>query len=168
MTRKQLSSRRSLLWMCLASAALICVSTTTLAQLSTLHRFTRSINGTQPEGGLITDSAGNLFGTTAGGGTGRGGTIFEFSPPATSGPWTETILYNFSTSGPSGFYPQGGLVFDKAGNLYGTTANGGGANGTVFQLAPPATAAGAWTFSVLYTFKGGTTDGYVPVSPPIF
>jgi uncharacterized repeat protein (TIGR03803 family) len=154
--------------MCLASAVLICVSTTALAQFSTLHRFTRSINGTQSEGGLITDSAGNLYGTTAGGGTGHGGTIFEFSPPVSSGGWTETVLYNFGNTGPSGNYPQGGLVFDAAGNLYGTTMNGGGVNGTVYQLTPPATAGGAWTFNVLYTFKGGTTDGYVPVSGLIF
>jgi hypothetical protein len=102
------------------------------------------------------DAAGNLYGTAAYGGTGdcvllgiKGGcgTVYEMSPPAQKGdPWTETTLYSFKR-GNDGYVPQGNLVFDSAGNLYGATLFGGGKGttcdpfyqycGTVFELSPP-------------------------------
>jgi len=84
-------------------------------------------DGDEPAGGLLIDSQGNLYGTTAYGGTGdcvllgvEGGcgTVFELSPPQQKGdPWTETILYSFPTA-KRGYLPNGDLVFDSAGNLY--------------------------------------------------
>src|SRR5579864_2612137 len=82
--------------------------------------------------GLISDSAGNLYGVTLDGGgstacTNNGsvgcGTVFELSP-ATTGQWTRTVLHAF-TGGADGGLPLGGLAFDTAGNLYGTTTSGG-------------------------------------------
>jgi hypothetical protein len=133
-----------------------------------------------PNGGLILDVAGNLYGVTAYGGTGDCvllgvpagcGTVYELSPPKQKGgAWTETILYSFPTA-KQGYVPNGDLVFDSAGNLYGTTIFGGGKGttcdpfyqycGAVFKLSPPKTKAGKWTEKVLHGFAGGT-DGKNP------
>lgn len=114
--------------------------------------------------GVIRDSAGNLYGTTLYGGAYQHngcifscGTVFELSPNR-DGAWTETILYSF-TGGDDGANPQSGLVFDKAGNLYGSTVNGGvGRVGVVFELSP---ANGAWTETVLHTFGRGSDGALV-------
>jgi uncharacterized repeat protein (TIGR03803 family) len=107
---------------------------------------------------LISDRAGNLYGTTFnGGGSAGAGTVYKLSPPAQQGgAWTETILYSFSyTALDSGIGPLGRLVMDSAGNLYGTTWLGGpqGA-GVAFELSPPAVKGGAWIYSLLYAFGG--------------
>ncbi len=106
--------------------------------------------GTAPSSGLIADSVGNLYGTTRYGGYAYG-TVFEFSPPTTSGgAWTETVLYAFNPNVIiDGAYPFSTLVFDKSGNLYGTTSISSHGYGTVFELSPPATAGGAWTRKLL-------------------
>src|ERR1700688_1691217 len=92
-----------------------------------LDRFSGK-DGSAPRGGLISDSAGNFYGTTEAGGTGSCqygcGTVFELSPKAGGG-WAEKVLYNFANSQKDGHYPEAGIVFDSSGNLYGTTANGG-------------------------------------------
>jgi uncharacterized repeat protein (TIGR03803 family) len=135
-------------------------------------------DGQTPAGGLIFDKAGNLYGTTAYGGSGTCtllgtrpgcGTVFELSPPTgTGGAWTETVLYSFQ-GGNDGDFPQGDLAFDKAGNLYGATAFGGGYGscneyypycGTVFELSPPKTKGRAWTEQVLHAFTGGAGGAY--------
>ena len=137
-------------------------------------------DGATPEGGLVIDSAGNLYGATAYGGTGNCvllgssvgcGTVYELSPPKQKGgPWTETVLYSFPTP-KQGYFPRGDLVFDGAGNLYGATMFGGGFGttcnpyytycGAVFELSPPKTKGGKWTEKVLHGFKGGS-DGAAP------
>lgn len=137
-------------------------------------------DGDEPAGGLLIDSQGNLYGTTAYGGTGdcvllgiKGGcgTAYELSPPTEKGgAWTETILYSFATA-KQGYLPNGDLVFDSAGNLYGATQFGGGKGttcdpyyqycGAVFELSPPKTKGGKWTAKVLHGFKSGT-DGANP------
>jgi uncharacterized repeat protein (TIGR03803 family) len=102
-----------------------------------LHNF----NNNGPDGydtflsGVILDSSGNLYGTTAFGGTHGLGTVFELSPQSGGG-WTERILHNFNNDGADGTEPISGLTLDSAGNLYGTTsaAAGGTPNGTVFEL----------------------------------
>jgi uncharacterized repeat protein (TIGR03803 family) len=118
--------------------------------------------GCEPQGNLVADNAGNLYGT-ASCGESSWGTVFEMVrpiPPSTA--WTETVLYSFS-GGNDGGLPGTGVIFDAAGNLYGTTLQGGASGvGTVFELSPPATPGGAWTESVLYAFLGGTTDGAKP------
>jgi uncharacterized repeat protein (TIGR03803 family) len=99
-------------------------------------------------GAVTLDSAGNVYGVTGNGGTYGHGTVFELSP-LSSGTWTETILLNFEYS--NGAYPQGTLIFDTTGNLYGTTAQGGLAgNGVVFELSP--SSRGGWTETILYNF----------------
>jgi uncharacterized repeat protein (TIGR03803 family) len=119
------------------------------------------VDGRGPYSGLTADAAGNLYGTTQLGGAYRSGcagygcgTVFELSPSA-GAKWTETVLYSF-TGGDDGSQPYAGLIFDTAGNLYGTTGYGGDfGQGTVFELAPEAD--GTWTETVLHGFA--PTDG---------
>jgi uncharacterized repeat protein (TIGR03803 family) len=127
-------------------------------------------DGAAPYDGLIFDAAGNLYGTTEVGGTGgcggySCGTVFELTPAA-GGTWTEKVLYRFQ-GGADGAYPyDAGVIFDAAGNLYGTTYAGGTSGaGTVFELTRAA--GGTWTEKVLYRFQGGA-DGAVPVGGLIF
>jgi len=130
-------------------------------------------DGATPAGGLAIDVAGNLYGTTAYGGTGNCvllgilvgcGTVYELSPPAQKGgAWTETVLYSFPTA-KQGYFPSGDLVFDSTGNLYGATIFGGGHGttcngfyqycGAIFELSPPKIKGGKWKENVLYGFKG--------------
>lgn len=128
-----------------------------------LHRFKGGSDGSGPSAALIADKAGNLYGTTTNGGTGCQdgcGTVFELSPSA-GGRWTEAVLYRF-TGGNDGAFPQAGLTFDAAGNLYGTTTYGGTLDdGTIFQLAAPATSGSAWTLNVLHNLVG-SIDGKYP------
>jgi hypothetical protein len=80
--------------------------------------------GALPQGNL-TSHGGNLYGTTTEGGPyGGGGTVFELSPNG-SGGWNETVLHSFQNSGAGGSLPAPSVIFDSAGNLYGTAANGG-------------------------------------------
>jgi hypothetical protein len=138
-----------------------------------LHAFTGNVDGDTPVGGLVIDSAGNLYGTAGYGGTGDCvllgtkvgcGIVYEITPPQTEGgAWTETVLYSFQ-GGKDGYLPVGDLTFDRAGNLYGATEYGGGYGtcnspyyqhcGTIFELSPPKTKGGKWTEKVLYSFKG--------------
>jgi uncharacterized repeat protein (TIGR03803 family) len=105
--------------------------------------------------GLIFDGAGNLYGTTYYGGAFNVGSVFELSPSA--GGWTRTDLYSF-TGGADGANPSPyqSLVFDTAGNLYGTTTENTGSGGEVFKLSPNG---GTWTLSVLKILKAGAPQG---------
>lgn len=119
-------------------------------------------DGANPSAGLTIDPAGNLYGTTSVGGSSGDGTVFRLSPPNGGGSWTETVLWNFAEGKPgNGQSPQyGRLNMDASGNLYGTTLAGGKSNlGTVFELSP--TGNGAYTFSILHSFRGGR-DGSNP------
>lgn len=136
---------------------------------SVIHSFTGQ-DGLRPEGGVIIDSAGNVFGTTSAGGANDQGNVFELSPPTQpGGAWTETSLYSFSQFPGDGIQPVGDLIRDSAGNLYGTTISGGntGTNcvpygcGTVFELSPPIQQGDPWTEKILYTFSGAA-DGSLP------
>jgi uncharacterized repeat protein (TIGR03803 family) len=124
-----------------------------------LHHFHFGTDGAAPYGRLISDAAGNLYGTTAIGGMYGAGTVFELTNPEAPAGWTESILYNFSR-GSDGSEPVAGLIFDSAGNLYGTTFAGGAYNaGTVYELTPGK--GGSWSETVLYSFAGGA-DGEGP------
>jgi len=116
-----------------------------------LYTFTGGLDGAQPfQAGVIFDQSGNLYGVTEYGGAYNFGTVFQLTP-SPSGEWTETVLHSF-TGGADGDLPQGGLATDGAGNLYGTTSDGGDPNaycGTVFSLSPSPS---GWTFTVLHTF----------------
>jgi uncharacterized repeat protein (TIGR03803 family) len=101
-----------------------------------LHAFLNLPDGAYPKSGLVFDQAGNLYGTTTIGGTfdDIAGTVFQLSPSGSG--WTENVIHSFD-SNDDGNSPQGGLVFDNLGNLYGTTAFGPIANGSVFELTHP-------------------------------
>lgn len=95
-----------------------------------------------PGSGVVRDAAGNLYGTTRYGGTYSGGVVFKLAQNA-DGSWSETVLYNFLPDGQDGDQPSGPLILDPAGNLYGTTVDGGhlacdqGAGcGVVFKITP--------------------------------
>jgi uncharacterized repeat protein (TIGR03803 family) len=130
--------------------------------------FPGSTDGNTPLAEVIFDASGNLYGTTAFGGTSGFGAVFELTPGA--GGWTEAILYNFA-SGNDGAYPEAGLVFDLLGNLYGTTFAGGGSKGclgngcgTVFRLTPAQ--GGQWTES-LFSFPLPGSLGFQPAAPVV-
>ncbi len=101
-----------------------------------LYSFTGGGDGAEPFAGLIADAAGNFYGTTSQGGASNDGTVFKLTPSG-----TETVLHSF-TDGSDGGFPLAGLITDAAGNLYGTTSQGGGGSGcgdsgcgTVFEIA---------------------------------
>ena len=114
--------------------------------LLTLHRFTGPpSDGARPSGPLTRDVAGNLYGTTAGGGNGDSpegyGTIFKLDAAGNA-----TVLHHF-TGGEGGAGPRGAVLRDSDGNLYGVTI------GTVFRLAPDG------TFTTLHRFAADGTEG---------
>jgi uncharacterized repeat protein (TIGR03803 family) len=128
-------------------------------KLNVLHAFTGGNDGSSASAGrLIFDAAGNIYGVTTVGGAHGDGVVFELT--YLQGAWRLLPLYAFRDQ-PDGALPYGGLIFDKAGNLYGTTYYAGANDvGTVYKLTH---ANGAWRETVLYSFKGGT-DGSSPIS----
>jgi uncharacterized repeat protein (TIGR03803 family) len=144
-----------------------------------LYSFQGGTDGATPAGSVVFDQHGNLYGATTDGGSddcpgiAQCGTVFQLQPPDKKGaPWTENLLYIFKGKNSNdGETPAGGVIFDQAGNLYGTTAYGGSGDcvllgttvgcGVVFQMRPPQNKGGAWTETVLHSFQGGK-DGYVP------
>ena len=112
-------------------------------------------DGTNPQAGLVRDTAGNLYGTAQWGGTYDNGTVYELNKKGVL-----TMLYSFCPNGDGctdGAIPVGGLIRDTQGTLYGTTAGGGLSNyGVVFKLDT------SGTETVLYSFAGSTTDGCIP------
>lgn len=130
-----------------------------------LHSFTGGKDGAVGSLGLLLfDEDGNLYGVSELGGASGAGAVYELSPRPV-GPWKTTVLYDFKGM-PDAGNPYGGLIFDKAGNLYGTTYYGGTAGvGAVFQLIPGPD--GAWQENLLYSFQGGA-DGSLPTSTLVF
>jgi uncharacterized repeat protein (TIGR03803 family) len=134
----------------------------------TLYSFdTRSsINGVDPQGGVVIGRDGSLYGATEIGGVdGPGcetygcGLVYSLRPSASAlGGWTETVLYRF-TGNPDGAHPEAGITFDQAGSIYGTTLQGGSSGwGTAFELAHTG---GGWTERVLHSFTNGDDGGYL-------
>jgi len=143
------------MWVCGAQAA---------STEKVLYSFRGTPDASIPTSNLISDDAGNLYGTTARGGISDGyygnGTVFKLSPA--SGHWRETILYKFS-GGSDGKYPSSGLIRDSAGNFYGTTSQGGSSScgcGVLFEVDP------SGTLTVLYSFT--QADGEYPSGGLIF
>jgi uncharacterized repeat protein (TIGR03803 family) len=127
---------------------------------SLIHSFNLNRSGFFPFAGLITDANANLYGADAAGGRKDDGTVFEIAPDG-----TETVLHTFKGSPTDGSLPDGTLISDQSGALYGTTNGGGRAGcftdsgcGTVFKLAPDRTE------TVLHYFKGGRADGANPTA----
>jgi len=141
-----------------------------------LYQMAGAYDG-NPAGGVTFDAAGNLYGTSAWGcGYGWGvSCVFEMTP--SNGSWTFNLLYGFSFTGSTGWYPSGTTpIFDAKGNLYATTAFGGNSGcspygngcyglGVVFELSPNGD--GTWTLRDLYKFTGGK-DGESPACPLVF
>ncbi len=125
---------------------------------SVLYSFAGGSDGANPWAGVVFDPAGNLYGTTTGGGIYGAGVVYQLTPNS-DGTWTENLLYTF-TGGKDGANPHAGLILDKQGALYGT-AQGGGMHGrgNVFELTPNSD--GTWTEIVLHEFTGGK-DGSTP------
>src|SRR6266568_289454 len=158
--------------------AMVVASTRVSAQqkATTLHAFAGTqtggvADGAWPIGELVADKRGNLYGTTAEGGTGictfdpGCGTVFELSP-LPSGKWKMKIIYSFQGGTDDGAGPEARLSVDASGNLYGTTYAGGGSGcvigcGTVFELQRVGS---QWEEAVLYKFTGGD-DGGLPGAP---
>ncbi len=128
-----------------------------------VYSFTGGTDGGSPTD-IIMDSSGNLYGTTAQGGGGGGGTVFELTP--TSGGWTFSTLYGGFSPGCCGG-PSDKLVMDAAGSLYGTTTSDGAYGyGNVFKLAP---SEGGWTYTSLHDFTGQSgSDGAYPQGGLVF
>jgi uncharacterized repeat protein (TIGR03803 family) len=146
--------------------------------LTTIWSFSGGSDGAIPGGPLLRDQTGTLYGNTLGGGnftapicgiffTGSCGVVFKLTPPARGQTaWTETPIWTFS-GGDDGALPNGGLIADETGALYGTTGAGGafpagcggGGCGTVFKLTPPAGDKAGWSLSTLYAFTGGSDGG---------
>ncbi len=124
---------------------------------SVLYRFTGGSDGGLPEGDLTLDPSGNIYGTTENGGLGIG-VVYELTPSGSG--WTENVIHAFDDYNGDGGDPQGGVIFDHFGNLYGVFFLGGfnGAGG-VYQLSPSGS---SWTAQFLYGFTGGS-DGANPM-----
>lgn len=128
-----------------------------------IYSFTGGADGAQPLSDLILDSEGNLYGTTnlggiIGGACGRFGcgTVFELKRSGSG--WTADVLHSF-LGGLDGTRPAAGLIFDGAGNLYGSTEFGGiGDRGTVFKLTPDSHR--KWTESIIYSFPSDGSAGF--------
>jgi uncharacterized repeat protein (TIGR03803 family) len=123
-----------------------------------LYSFTGGTDGSLANAGLVFDAAGSLYSTTVAGGSNGIGNVFKLTRNA-KGNWTLTTLYSFENA--DGAFPEGGVIFDATGNLYGTTFYGGAYNdGTVFKLAPDKN--DRWTEKVLHDFNANGVDGYEP------
>jgi uncharacterized repeat protein (TIGR03803 family) len=124
-----------------------------------LYSFgSQGADGADPLGALTSDKDGNLYGMTSVGGAYGLGTVFEFTSAG-----TEKLLYNFGSQTNDGSNPEAAPIFDDAGNLYGTTANGGAHNeGTVFELTKKGKE------KILYSFGSQGNDGQTPVAGLIF
>ena len=153
--------------------------------LTPLYSFTKSDDGSGPNAALVFGPDGALYGTNVlggggscvdGGGNPGCGTVFRLAPgpnrPTTAlSPWVETVVYRFQ-GGSDGLYPEGAVVFDKDGNLYGTTSYGGYQGGycagygcgTIYKLT--SSGGGNYAESVLYSFTNGT-DGSYPLGAPV-
>lgn len=116
-----------------------------------IHTFGNGSDGKWPLSGLTADAAGNLYGTTSVGGASDRGAVYQLTPNS-NGSWSETILYSFTGQNGDGSEPAGEVIFDPAGNIYGTTVLGGTFNfGLVFELSPSSS---GWTKTILYNFTG--------------
>ncbi len=126
--------------------------------LNTLYTFAGGDDGAYPRGGVVIGGDGTLYGTTtSGGGSAGGGTVYQLrprpaTPPSTSQPWNETVLFRF-TDDNTGLDPVGNLTLDAGGNLYGVTFLGG--YGVVWELQK---SQNGWTEVVLYTPSGGEAN----------
>jgi hypothetical protein len=153
----------------LAAVALsLCTSAHSAPKYKVLHSFTGT-DGSGPYGGVALDGKGNVYGTTAGGGSGNactGGCGVVFQITHAHRQWTYTVLYNFLGGKGDGADPWSRLVFNTAGSIVGTTKGGGAYDsGTVFELSP---GSGGWAESLPYTFGDQSGDARRPHGRPSY
>jgi uncharacterized repeat protein (TIGR03803 family) len=124
-----------------------------------IYEFGGGTDGQGPNGAVVFDSSGSLYGVTEEGGLYSSGTVYKLSPPSEPGaPWTKKVIYNFTGSA-DGSDPFAALVLDNTGSLYGVNGSGGDLTqcsqgcGTIFQLTPPAEQGDPWTETTIYTFQ---------------
>ena len=133
-------------------------------------------DGANPNGGLIFDAKGAIYGTTNAGGNSVPvcgnkaplgcGTVFKLVPPKSHGdPWTGQTLHAFEYT--DGTRAYAGIVFDAKGNLYGSADGGGNGSGLIFELKPPVNKGEPWKHVIVYAFTGGS-DGGFPRTQAIF
>jgi uncharacterized repeat protein (TIGR03803 family) len=121
----------------------------------TIYSFTGGNDGTNPPATVTRGPDGTLYGTTSMGGANGVGVVYELSHASSA--WKQTVLYTFEGKS-DGQNPVGGVVLDRAGNLYGTTFDGGdNGGGTVYELSPSST---GWRFTTIYSFTGGYGGPY--------
>src|SRR5580704_11438575 len=162
--RRHLQSRRSLRDHAmkrglLAAVLLIASSAHASSTFKVLHSFHCDPSGCGPNGGLAFDAAGNLYGTTPGGGD-ADATIFRLAP-SSGDHWTYSPLHTLTLS--EGSSLDAALAVDPAGNLYGTSQDGGAHDwGSVFELSPDPAAVEGWTLRVLHSFYLNGKDGAEP------
>jgi uncharacterized repeat protein (TIGR03803 family) len=156
---------RSVVALAIFGALLLAAHTARAQSESVLYNFTGGLDGAQPEASL-TFHNGNLYGTTETGGILGYGVVFELAPNGNGG-WNQTVLHEFALGEippQDGGFPTSNVIFDSAGNIYGTTMFGSAGNcgdcGTVFELTPNGT---SWTQTILYSFMAGD-DGAHPQS----
>lgn len=143
--------------------ATICRSVACPWDETVLYNFMRADDGGDPQAGVVFDASGNFYGTVVNGGAGNSGVVYEMMP--SGGGWSYHVLYPF-TGGQDGASPDSLLLFDQAGNLYGSALSGGAPGcqgfgcGTIFKLSPLGS---GWVEQTLYAFTDGT-DGANPES----
>ncbi len=180
LTQINLTQIKEMMLVCGSRSVLLAavITTTLLLTLATqvhaaqvvtlLHSFSGGNDGAFPYAGLTAEAAGNLYGTSQTAGANGFGNVFQLSPVAGGG-WRFSVIYEF-TGGADGGSPLGSLIFDAAGDAYGTAAGGGAQGlGDVFKLIrPKGREEGAkWKEKVLYSFQGGT-DGAIPFGNVLF
>jgi len=118
-------------------------------------------DGSNPRGALLFDGSENLYGTVGRGGAYNQGAVFELSPSG-QGMWTESVLYSFGGWVGDGWGPEGNLVLDNQGNIYGSAGGGVYASGVVFKLSRGRE---RWNETILHTFSSGISGpgGCLPI-----
>ncbi len=132
-----------------------------------IHNFSAGASA-YPDAGPVLGADGSLYGTTVG--SANVGAIYQLSPPSGgNGPWTYSVIYNFTGAGDGG-HPYGKVFLDRSGSVYATAVDGGytgqncGADGcgTVVRLDPSSQGSNTWTETTVWQFRGGKGDGRYP------
>jgi len=118
-----------------------------------IYSFLGTSDGSVPVSNLVMDSAGAIYGTSAGAGTFNCGTLYQLVPPSGGGAWTENTLYNFPCNGGAETGPMAVVRDPNTGTIYGSVEQGGSFfGGWVYEMVPPASG-GTWTYTVLHNFN---------------